>query len=232
MPEDCLTLKQNSMRILFLKQAQMSWVQSYTCNLVSRTIFFGKLKILDSVFEAHHHFSLLQRFVDGWLANISIVCKDKKNYAMWRQNQRGKLAGGFQKTRYLLSTWRLSMSELYYYYTFNFLSFPIQDIPLEQPQVQPTSMSDLQKRILKSEAALSQKEEENTALREQLRQFEERWSEYDIKMKSMEETWQKQMSSLQVKCLPGYESPFTYCISKVFWNVFASCLFADESCRR
>jgi myosin-5 len=91
-----------------------------------------------------------------------------------------------------------------------------KDIPLEQPQVQPTSMSDLQKRILKSEAALSQKEEENTALREQLRQFEERWSEYDIKMKSMEETWQKQMSSLQVKCLPGYESPFTYCISKVF----------------
>lgn len=59
-------------------------------------------------------------------------------------------------------------------------------------------MSDLQKRVLKSEAALAQKEEENTALREQLRQFEERWSEYEVKMKSMEETWQKQMSSLQV----------------------------------
>lgn len=60
-------------------------------------------------------------------------------------------------------------------------------------------MSDLQKRVLKSEAALVRKEEENTALREQLRQFEERWSEYEIKMKSMEETWQKQMSSLQVE---------------------------------
>lgn len=59
-------------------------------------------------------------------------------------------------------------------------------------------MSDLQKRVLESEAALVQKEEENTALREQLRQFEERWSEYELKMKSMEETWQKQMSSLQV----------------------------------
>ena len=59
-------------------------------------------------------------------------------------------------------------------------------------------MSDLQKRVLESETALLQKEEENTALREQLRQFEEKWSEYEIKMKSMEETWQKQMSSLQV----------------------------------
>lgn len=59
-------------------------------------------------------------------------------------------------------------------------------------------MSDLQKRVLKSEEALVQKEEENTALRDQLRQFEERWSEYEIKMKSMEDTWQKQMSSLQV----------------------------------
>lgn len=59
-------------------------------------------------------------------------------------------------------------------------------------------MSDLQKRVVESEAALVQKEEENTALREQLRQFEERWSEYELKMKSMEETWQKQMSSLQV----------------------------------
>ena len=59
-------------------------------------------------------------------------------------------------------------------------------------------MSDLQKRVLESETALVQKEEENAALREQLRQFEEKWSEYEIKMKSMEETWQKQMSSLQV----------------------------------
>lgn len=67
-------------------------------------------------------------------------------------------------------------------------------------------MSDLQKRVLKSEAALVQKEEENTALREQLKQFEERWSEYEIKMKSMEETWQKQMSSLQVECFTDYES--------------------------
>lgn len=46
-----------------------------------------------------------------------------------------------------------------------------------------------------------QKEEENAALREQLQQFERRWSEYEAKMKKMEETWQMQMDSLQVSLL-------------------------------
>lgn len=56
-------------------------------------------------------------------------------------------------------------------------------------------------RVLKAEATLGEKEEENCALREQLQQFETRWSEYEAKMKSMEEMWQKQMSSLQVSFL-------------------------------
>ncbi|KAG2299313.1 hypothetical protein Bca52824_035785 [Brassica carinata] len=81
-----------------------------------------------------------------------------------------------------------------------------KNLPLEQFQVQQSAMSDLQKRVLKSEEALVQKEEENTALREQLRKFEERWSEYEIKMKSMEETWQKQMSSLQMSLAAARKS--------------------------
>ncbi|KAL0682146.1 hypothetical protein Bca4012_048993 [Brassica carinata] len=76
----------------------------------------------------------------------------------------------------------------------------------EEFQVQPSAMSDLQKRVLESETALVQKEEENAALREQLRQFEEKWSEYEIKMKSMEETWQKQMSSLQMSLAAARKS--------------------------
>lgn len=47
------------------------------------------------------------------------------------------------------------------------------------------------------EMSLSQKEQENTVLREQVREFETRWAEHEVKMKSMEETWQKQMASLQ-----------------------------------
>jgi myosin-5 len=73
-----------------------------------------------------------------------------------------------------------------------------QVIPQEQVQVLPSALGELQMRVIKSEATLQQKEEENTALREQLQQFETRWSEYEVKMKSMEEMWQKQMASLQV----------------------------------
>ncbi|RVW93063.1 Myosin-2 [Vitis vinifera] len=73
-----------------------------------------------------------------------------------------------------------------------------QDLPQEQGQVLPSDLSKLQHRVLKAEATLGQKEEENAALREQLKQSEAKWSEYEAKMKAMEETWQKQMASLQM----------------------------------
>ena len=59
-------------------------------------------------------------------------------------------------------------------------------------------MEDLQRRVLKAEAALRIKEEENLTLKQQMQQYETRWSDYEVKMKSMEEMWQKQMTSLQV----------------------------------
>lgn len=73
-----------------------------------------------------------------------------------------------------------------------------QDAPQEQVQALPTALAELQRRVLKAEATLGQKEEENTALREQLQQYDAKWLEYEAKMKSMEEMWQKQMASLQV----------------------------------
>lgn len=65
-------------------------------------------------------------------------------------------------------------------------------------KVLPSDLSVLQHRVLEVETILDQKEEENAALREQLKQSKAKWSEYEAKMKSMEETWQKQMASLQV----------------------------------
>jgi myosin-5 len=58
-------------------------------------------------------------------------------------------------------------------------------------------LAELQRRVLKAEAALREKEEENDILHQRLQQYESRWSEYELKMKSMEEMWQKQMRSLQ-----------------------------------
>lgn len=68
----------------------------------------------------------------------------------------------------------------------------------EQVQYLPTTLTELQKRVLQAEATIGEKEEENAALREQVKQFEARRLEYEAKMKSMEDMWQKQMASLQV----------------------------------
>ncbi|PPD83391.1 hypothetical protein GOBAR_DD19680 [Gossypium barbadense] len=63
--------------------------------------------------------------------------------------------------------------------------------------VKSSFLSEVQRRVLKAEAALREKEEENDILHQQLQQYESRWSECEVKMKSMEEVWQKQMRSLQ-----------------------------------
>ncbi|KAF8097294.1 hypothetical protein N665_0291s0003 [Sinapis alba] len=63
--------------------------------------------------------------------------------------------------------------------------------------VKASVLSELHRRVLKSEASLREKEEENDILRQRLQQYDNRWSEYETKMKSMEEIWQKQMRSLQ-----------------------------------
>ncbi|XP_039026501.1 myosin-2-like isoform X2 [Hibiscus syriacus] len=76
----------------------------------------------------------------------------------------------------------------------------------QQIQVVPSVMSELQRRVLKAEATLGQKEQENTTLREQLQQYEARWLDYEAKMKSMEDMWQKQMASLQTSLAAARKS--------------------------
>lgn len=68
----------------------------------------------------------------------------------------------------------------------------------ENEQILPQNVEELQKQVVKAQSLLSEKDLENTALREQIRQFEIRWLEHESKMKAIEDTWQSQMSSLQV----------------------------------
>ncbi|KAF1881143.1 hypothetical protein Lal_00023176 [Lupinus albus] len=70
----------------------------------------------------------------------------------------------------------------------------------------PSALEELQKRVIKAEATIEQKDEENAKLKEQLTQFERRWIEYETKMKSMEEMWQKQMASLQMSLASARKS--------------------------
>ncbi|KAL4580256.1 hypothetical protein LXL04_016442 [Taraxacum kok-saghyz] len=67
----------------------------------------------------------------------------------------------------------------------------------ESLPVLPSDIIELQKQIIKGEMSLNQKDQENESLRDQIRQFETQWLEHEAKMKSVEDSWQKQMSSLQ-----------------------------------
>ncbi|XP_057465935.1 myosin-2-like isoform X2 [Actinidia eriantha] len=74
----------------------------------------------------------------------------------------------------------------------------VKEVLQENGMVLPSVLEELQRRVSKAEGTLGQKEQENAALREQLQQYETKWSEYEAKMTSMEEMWQKQMASLQM----------------------------------
>ncbi|KAK1350220.1 Myosin-2 [Heracleum sosnowskyi] len=72
----------------------------------------------------------------------------------------------------------------------------VKDTPHQSNQNLPSAVEVLQKRVLKAEAGLRKKEQENTALVEKVKQYKARWLEYEVKIKSMEEMWQKQTTSL------------------------------------
>lgn len=57
-----------------------------------------------------------------------------------------------------------------------------------------------------AEGTLEEKEKENAALKEQVNQLESRWSDYEVRMRSMEEMWQKQMASLQASLAAAKKS--------------------------
>lgn len=65
--------------------------------------------------------------------------------------------------------------------------------------VQPPFPTDFQNHLLAADARLREQEDENALLRQRLQQYESRWLEYESKMKSMEEMWQKQIASLQMR---------------------------------
>lgn len=73
---------------------------------------------------------------------------------------------------------------------------------MENSQILPSVLEELQRRVVLAESALRKSEEEKSDMQQKIQIYETRWSEYETKMTSMEETWQKQMTALQV--LIGY----------------------------
>ncbi|KAL8098526.1 myosin-2-like isoform X2 [Apium graveolens] len=76
--------------------------------------------------------------------------------------------------------------------------FEVKEMSQASKQVLSLAVEELQMRVLKAETMLKKKEQENAALRSQVQQYEARWLEFEGKMKSMEDMWQKQTTSLQM----------------------------------
>lgn len=72
-----------------------------------------------------------------------------------------------------------------------------KDAESDQVMMKASVLAELQRKLLQIETTLREKEEENEMLHQRLQQYESRWSDYEEKMKSLEEVWQKQMWSLQ-----------------------------------
>ncbi|XP_047182059.1 myosin-2-like isoform X4 [Vigna umbellata] len=81
-----------------------------------------------------------------------------------------------------------------------------QDVPSDRLPNLPAALAELQRRVVKAEATIEQKEGENAELKDQLNQFESRWIQYEKRMKSMEDMWQKQMASLQTSLASARKS--------------------------
>ncbi|XP_027909793.1 myosin-2-like isoform X1 [Vigna unguiculata] len=81
-----------------------------------------------------------------------------------------------------------------------------QDLSKEPVQNLLSALAELQRQVDKADAVVEQKEEEYIELREQLKQSERKRIEYETKMKSMEEAWQKQMGSLQMSLVAARKS--------------------------
>lgn len=65
-------------------------------------------------------------------------------------------------------------------------------------QVEYTVLADLEKRVLRTEAKVRGRREENIGLKMQLEEMEKKWKHYDERMKLMEKGWQDQFSYIQV----------------------------------
>ncbi|KAG6416544.1 hypothetical protein SASPL_123976 [Salvia splendens] len=70
----------------------------------------------------------------------------------------------------------------------------------DQTRIPYTSLVDLQKRVVRTEAKLRAKNEENAALKRRLLEIEKKWQQREERMASMEKEWQDQLTYIQ-ECL-------------------------------
>ncbi|KAL6643249.1 hypothetical protein ACP70R_021430 [Stipagrostis hirtigluma subsp. patula] len=135
-----------------------------------------------TLLRKHRAATILQRNVRSWLARRYFV-KVRKASVVIQSGIRGSLVRRCNGNIDLINVLREFESK--------------QEAEGDQILIKASVLAELQRRILKAEATVREKDEENEMLHQRLQQYENRWLEYEQKMKAMEEMWQKQMRSLQ-----------------------------------
>ncbi|CAI8606982.1 unnamed protein product [Vicia faba] len=158
-------------------------LQSFTRGDIARrkhgVLMKSSITIYSKKLEEIHAIIVLQSVIRGWLVrrDSSYINKLKK----YHENEKPR------------RNFCVKMPE-------------VEDLSQELLQNMPSALAELQTRVYKAEEIVEQKEEENTELREQLKCSERKRVEYETKMKSMEEMWQKQMASLQSSLVAARKS--------------------------
>ncbi|CAD6212984.1 unnamed protein product [Miscanthus lutarioriparius] len=139
-------------------------------------------QIYSSLSRKHRAAVILQRNVRCWLARRYFINLRKASVII-QSGIRGSLVRRCNGNIDLINVLREFESK--------------QEAEGDQILIKASVLAELQRRILKAEATVREKDEENEMLHQRLQQYENRWLEYEQKMKAMEEMWQKQMRSLQ-----------------------------------
>lgn len=135
-----------------------------------------------SLLRKHRAATVVQRNLRGWLARRYFI-KIRKASVVIQSGIRGCLVRRCAGNVDLLNVLREFESK--------------KEAEGDQILIKASFLAELQRRILRAEATVREKDEENEMLHQRLQQYENRWLEYEQKMKAMEEMWQKQMRSLQ-----------------------------------
>ncbi|RLN39590.1 myosin-1-like [Panicum miliaceum] len=138
--------------------------------------------IYSSLLRKHRAATILQRNVRCWLARRYFT-NIRRASVVIQSGIRGNLVRRCNGNIDLINVLREFESK--------------QEAEGDQILIKASVLAELQRRILKAEATVREKDEENEMLHQRLQQYENRWLEYEQKMKAMEEMWQKQMRSLQ-----------------------------------
>ncbi|RLN17818.1 myosin-1-like [Panicum miliaceum] len=138
--------------------------------------------VYSSLLRKHRAATILQRNVRCWLARRYFTNIRRASVVM-QSGIRGNLVRRCNGNIDLINVLREFESK--------------QEAEGDQILIKASVLAELQRRILKAEATVREKDEENEMLHQRLQQYENRWLEYEQKMKAMEEMWQKQMRSLQ-----------------------------------